>query len=386
MIVKAGQLASTEQEFNRSNVAQKTQPVLHLINGEHFAGAERVQDLLANCLPHFGYQADFVCMKLGKFAEVRTSQSKLYQLNMRHSFDVLIARKVCQYVKENEYKILHAHTPRSILIGSLAASWTNLPLVYHVHSPVGRDSTRKLRNRVNTWVESRCLKNVSSMICVSQSLKEYMAELGHSESKLHVVRNGVPTIENAAPVPPKETWTIGTMALFRPRKGVECLLQALAKMKSKGYNVHLRAVGGFESKEYEQEVMNLVSHLGISDSITWTGFVTDINAEFREMDLFVLPSLFGEGLPMVVLEAMANGVPVLASRVEGIPEAIRDGVDGLIFDAGSDDDLVEKFSQVYGDIGFWQRMSQNSYQRQQKELSDMSMAQGVAKVYDQICQ
>ena len=61
--------------------------------------------------------------------------------------------------------------------------------------------------------------------------------------------------------------------------------------------------------------------LRLSEQITWTGFTRDVTAELLKMDLFVLPSLFGEGLPMVVLEAMAAGVPVVATRVAGMPEA-----------------------------------------------------------------
>ena len=87
--------------------------------------------------------------------------------------------------------------------------------------------------------------------------------------------------------------------------------------------MHLRAVGGFETSEYESEVKQLANQLNVEDMVTWTGFQTDTNTQFQQMDLFVLPSLFGEGLPMVVLESMAQGVPVIASNVEGIPEAVR---------------------------------------------------------------
>ena len=81
--------------------------------------------------------------------------------------------------------------------------------------------------------------------------------------------------------------------------------------------------------------MTLVEKLGVGDAIEWTGFTQNIAAELRVMDLFVLPSLFGEGLPMVVLEAMAAGLPVVASRVEGVPEAIRHREEGLLVEPAS---------------------------------------------------
>ncbi|MFT5301850.1 MAG: glycosyltransferase involved in cell wall biosynthesis, partial [Mariniblastus sp.] len=96
----------------------------------------------------------------------------------------------------------------------------------------------------------------------------------------------------------------------------------------------------------------------------------------------VLPSLYGEGLPMVVLEAMANGVPVVASRVEGIPEAVRDGIDGLIFEPSNPTDLAGKLERLVGDLDRWKSMSESSLARQRNELSDLSMAHGVATIYD----
>lgn len=103
------------------------------------------------------------------------------------------------------------------------------------------------------------------------------------------------------------------------------------------------------------------------------------------MDLFVLPSLFGEGLPMVVLEAMAQAVPVVASRVEGIPEAVRDEVDGLIFEPGDALSLASKIISIYGNNFRWKSMSDSSVKRQREKLSDISMAQGVAQVYREVC-
>ena len=104
------------------------------------------------------------------------------------------------------------------------------------------------------------------------------------------------------------------------------------------------------------------------------------------MDLLVLPSLFGEGLPMVVLEAMAAGVPVIASRVEGIPEAIRDGQDGLICPPGDPRELAAAIGRFVAREVDWQQVRATAHRRQAERFSDRSMAQGVADVYRRVLQ
>lgn len=386
MIIKASELSKSNQSQSNMQVGVDAPKVLHLINGEHFSGAERVQDLLAMAMPQFGYQAGFACVKPDKFPGVRESQDcELFETKMGSKFDIFCANRVAKVFRDNNYKILHAHTPRTLLIGRLAARKLKCPLVYHVHSPVGRDSERGFANKLNTAMESWSLKGVDRMICVSNSLAGYMKELGHDANKICVVSNGVAVINDLpARDLPGKSWTIGTMALFRPRKGTEVLLDALAVLKSKDIDVTLRAVGPFETPEYENEILAQVERLGIGDMIEWTGFQTNVNEQLRKMDVFVLPSLYGEGLPMVVLESMANAIPVVASRVEGIPEAVRDGIDGLIFEPSDAKDLADKLETLIGDNDRWSAMSQSAVERQRNELSDLSMARGVATVYDEL--
>lgn len=380
MIVKAD-----AAELNLKSVSTDTVKVLHLINGEHFSGAERVQDLLATALPEFGYEVGFVCLKPKKFPEVRNSETPLFNLNMKSKFDFGCFKRVVKIAREHDYQILHAHTPRTLMVGSMAAKRLGCPLVYHVHSPVGRDSSRGVMNRLNTMMEKFSLRRVDRMICVSNSLAGYMRELGHDSEKLRVVSNGVAPMQSAQPrTASKGVWTIGTMALFRPRKGTEVLLDALKILKDKGTEVKLRAVGPFETPEYEAEILQQVDRLQIGDMIQWTGFQTDVNKQLDQMDVFVLPSLYGEGLPMVVLEAMANAVPVVAADVEGIPEAVRDGIDGLIFEPAKAQDLAEKLDSLIGDGERLTKMSRSSLRRQREELSDTAMADGVSKVYEEL--
>jgi glycosyltransferase involved in cell wall biosynthesis len=185
---------------------------------------------------------------------------------------------------------------------------------------------------------------------------------------------------------PMRDWTLGMVALFRPRKGIEVLLAALSRVRAAGCRARLLAVGGFETPEYEAEIRALATQLGLDDAIEWTGFTSDVRAELARMDLFVLPSLFGEGLPMVVLEAMAAGVPVIGSRVEGVPEAVRHRETGLLVEPGSVSQLAAAVEEIItGEIDF-AKLSDGARRRHAAHFSDATMAAGVAAVYRDVLQ
>ena len=148
--------------------------------------------------------------------------------------------------------------------------------------------------------------------------------------------------------------------------------------------MRLRVVGKFETPEYECAIRKRTADLGVADIIDWRGFTRQINAELAAMDLFVLPSLFGEGLPMVVLEAMAAGVPVIATQVSGTPEAVRDQVDGLLASPGDVPSLVAAIGRFVEGSVDWQTMRSNAHARQTERFSDYSMAAGVAEVYHRV--
>ncbi len=365
-----------------SPIAAATLKVLHLINGEHYSGAERVQDLLAERLPEFGCTAGFVCLKPDKFPRERRSQATLHELPMRSKLDLWSAWEVAGLVTTEQYDLVHTHTPRTALIGRIASALAGVPMIHHVHSPASRDTTSGWSNWVNATAERLSLTGVSRLICVSESLGRHMRGEGFSDEQIAVVPNGVPVpakLRDATP--PTGEWTLGTVALFRPRKGIEVLLDALAELRAAGLPVRLHAVGPFETPEYQSEVLARVERLGIARAITWTGFVSDVAAELRQCDLFILPSLFGEGLPMVVLEAMAAGVPVVGTRVEGIPEAIRDGLEGLLAEPNDAADLARAIGHAVRGKVDWLALRERAIERHAERFSDRSMAAGVAAVY-----
>ncbi|MEZ6116145.1 MAG: glycosyltransferase [Pirellulaceae bacterium] len=382
---------TSEQTLSNSNVnvaspSPDCRKVLHLINGEHYSGAERVQDLLAACLPEFGYQVGFGCLKLGSFGKMRKFQSApLYDASMRSRTDLRSIGSLSTIVRTEGYELIHAHTPRSAMIAKLVSVNTNIPLVYHVHSPAAHDSTRVWQNRLNAWIEKLSLVSVAKIITVSESLRTSTIADGYRQKLVQVIPNGVPICSDVADRPtPSGTWTLGTIALFRPRKGTEVLLRAISKLVADGLDVRLRAVGSFETEGYSQSLLQLTRDLNLEDRIDWVGFQTDVNAQLQAMDLFVLPSLFGEGLPMVVLEAMAAGVPVIGTKVEGVPEASRHEVDGLIAEPNDPSSLADAIRQIVTGQANWQTLRENAVRRQRAYFSDRSMAQGVAAVYDHI--
>ncbi|NOY43391.1 MAG: glycosyltransferase family 4 protein [Planctomycetes bacterium] len=363
-----------------------TQRVLHVINGEHYSGAERVQDLLALELPSLGYEVGFACLKADRFPTARHAQdAALFHVPMRWRFDLDCVDQLADLIRDENYAIVHAHTPRSVLMGSMAAKRAGVPLVYHVHSPTARDSTRRVRNFINAKLEGWSLRNAAHLITVSPSLEQLMRDQGFAAERVTYVANGVPALDVGQREQPSGTWTLGMAALFRPRKGVEVLLETLAALCSQGADVHLRAVGPFETPEYEHEVKQLAERLGISGAITWTGFVDDVPAELEQIDLFILPSLFGEGLPMVVLEAMAAGVPVVASHVEGVPEAIRHRQDGLLVEPASVSQLTLAIEEIMAGKSLdYATLSESAKLRHSKHFSTRAMATGVANVYQKL--
>jgi glycosyltransferase involved in cell wall biosynthesis len=370
-------------EIDGPATASKTVGVLHVINGEHYAGAERVQDLLAGSLPQFGFEVGFACVKLDRFDKLRhTKDVPLFNTRMRNKIDLRPASTIAKIVRREGYKLIHGHTARTAMVGALAARMAGVPFVYHVHSPTARNSTRRWSDRLSALVERLSLRGAARMIAVSQSLAEEMIRRNIPSSKIRVVHNGVPSLAEmpARPAPCGE-WTLGTVALFRPRKGLEILLDALAILRRQNYPVRLKAVGTFESPEYERTILAHAERSGASRCIEWTGFRSDVNAVLRTFDLFALPSLFGEGLPMVVLEAMAAGVPVVASAVEGVPEAIGDGVEGLLTTPGDANDLAGTIAAVIDGRYDWESLRQHAIKRQAEYFSDESMARGVAEVY-----
>jgi glycosyltransferase involved in cell wall biosynthesis len=359
---------------------------LHLVDGEHYCGAERVQDLLAKQLPRFGCEVGFVCAKPHRFPNAReTKTAPLIEMPIRNRYDLSAVKRLAELIRSEDYDLVHAHTPRTAIVGRLAARRAGVPFVYHVHSLAGRDSTHWLFNWINTTALWTAVRRADRLIAVSPSTRDYMIARGISADRIVCVPNGVPiTNIQVERRPPSGTWTLGTIAFFRPDRGVEVLLEALAVLRSRNVNVRLRAVGGFETSEYKAQVLRFADRLGLAEAIDWIGFTRSVNRELAKINLFTLPSLTGDGLPMAVLEAMAAGLPVVASRVYGVLAAVVHRDSGLLVEPGSVSQLVQAIEEVVGGGVDYGALSRGARARHAESFSDTTMAASIAKVYQDI--
>ena len=128
----------------------------------------------------------------------------------------------------------------------------------------------------------------------------------------------------------------------------------------------------------------MADRLAINDRVQWIGFTNAVPAELARIATLALPSLFGEGLPMVVLEAMAAGLPVVATRCEGTAEAILHRETGLLVEPGSVSQLTDALEELAAGQIEYEATSIAARERHADRFSAEAMARQVAAVYDDV--
>jgi glycosyltransferase involved in cell wall biosynthesis len=121
--------------------------------------------------------------------------------------------------------------------------------------------------------------------------------------------------------------------------------------------------------------------LNIEQVIDWRGFCQPIDPELDAMDLLVFPSILAEGMPMVLLEAMASGLPIVATRVAGTTDVIEHGRTGLLVEPNEPAALADAISTVLNSPTLWEQLSENGRQSHAQNYSDKVMAERMAKLY-----
>jgi glycosyltransferase involved in cell wall biosynthesis len=253
--------------------------------------------------------------------------------------------------------LVHVHLGEDLAIlplGALAARPRRLPLIITVHcSPshtiVPYDARTAVLRRLGGWIERKGEQGAAATIVYTERLAELLAGDGGSAA-VHVIPRGVERAPFAAPgerfLPglPGRHRVVFVGRLVRA-KGVDLLVQAAARLRTPGVDVVFVGDGAQRS-----DVERLARRLGVHDRVHVTGFVPHarVPAVLASADLLVLPSRYEE-LGTVLVEAMHAGLPVVASRVGGIPEAVEHGVSGLLVAPGDVGELAGAIDAVLSD-------------------------------------
>lgn len=151
---------------------------------------------------------------------------------------------------------------------------------------------------------------------------------------------------------------LASVGSFEERKGQTVLLEAVKKLaESTLPDVHVMFVG--EGPD-EEKLKRITAELKLEDNVSFFPFTTEPNYIFDRIDILTLPSLYKEGLPNVLLEAMSMGIPVISSRMAGVPEIVFDGVTGYMVTPGDADELAETVEKMWADKELYRKMGENA--------------------------
>jgi len=215
--------------------------------------------------------------------------------------------------------IIHAHVYSAGVPGIILGRIYKIPVIITEHYT---GFPRHSLNRLDILKAKFAMNRASIVLPVSDDLRKHIQSYG-IHNRFQVVPNVVNTgfFHPNPNINKRKTKRILLVALLDPKKGVPYLLQALAKLREKRKDFVLDIVGdGPNRKEYEE----LMRELGLAEIVEFHGLKSkeEVAEHMRQCDFFVLPSLW-ENLPCVLIEAMASGLPIVASRVGGIPEIIN---------------------------------------------------------------
>lgn len=301
------------------------------------------------------------------------------------------ARRARRVVKDLDPDVLHVHLPFAATILATFSPGVRGRMVYTAHLGETEKRVRDPRFSPDVYLAKR----TAATVVLNPSMKAAFVERGVPADDLRVIPNGVDTTqfddvsaadrervreEYGLPADAVLVLFVGTVT---PRKGVRELVRAVPRMDAD--QVHFPVVGRTDlDAGYVGEIRQALEDGGVSDRVTLTGFVPedDLHALYELADAFTLPS-FEEGSSISVMEAIAAGLPVIGSRIDGIVQQIEDGVHGYLVEPGDIDGLAAAFDRIVQDDSARAEMTAAVSERSE-ELSWERVVDRTVEVYRQV--
>ncbi len=309
----------------------------------------------------------------------------LYEIAETSAVDHQAVGALVELCKELKVDIWHGHDYKSNVLGLLIKRFHPMKLVSTAHG-----FTRETwRTRLYYHFDNLAMLGYDRVIAVSPPLVKHCAYHGVNPSKLSYIPNAIDCTEYArthgiadakqAVGLPADRFAIGVIGRFSPEKGVDRAIRMLPDLLNKHPHVELHLIGeGTQS----DELHDLADRLGVTNRIRWWGWQADTRPIYELMDALLLPSLT-EGLPNVVLEAMAMGVPVAATDVGGVSDLLDRGGCGVIL---GEDELTwaKDIAPLVNSPALRESFASQARQRVNSVFSFQNRMQKVMNLYDQV--
>jgi glycosyltransferase involved in cell wall biosynthesis len=292
-----------------------------------------------------GWRVLLACQPGGRLLErAREAGVEAVPIRMRGPLDPRGVWALVRLIRRERVSLVHTHSSIDAWLGGMAARLCRVPVVRTRHVSI---AIRRGPNPVYRWLADR-------VITSGEAIRRVVIAAGVPPARVIAIPAGVNLdafpFGRRAPETALELGlgspVVGSVAMFRGSKGHPQLLQAFARVREKRPCASLLLVGDGIRRAWVEQ---LARDAGLSAAVVFTGFRPDVPALLGTMDCFVLASTRTEGVPQALLQAFATGVPVVASRIGGIPEVVTDGETGLLVESESVPALAAAIERVLDD-------------------------------------
>jgi glycosyltransferase involved in cell wall biosynthesis len=313
-------------------------------------------------------------------------QAPLVSIPDRGFWDLSVIGNLLKLCRRERVAIWHGHDYKSNALGLLLRCFWRMRLVTTVHGWVHH--TR--RTPLYYWLDRLCLPRYERVICVSEDLYKRCLECGVPARRCALIENGIDTVEFSRRLTSAEAragfgvapgrFLLGAVGRLSAEKGFDLLIRAVGQLVSEGLDVGLLIAGEGDERAPLQA---LIEELGLSARARLLGYCSDTRALYQSLDTYVLSSI-REGLPNVLLEAMALQVPVVATRIAGVPRLVVDGVNGLLVEPGDVAGLVAAIRRIAADSDLRARLAGAGRATIEEGYSFAVRMQKIRQLYDEL--
>ncbi len=345
-----------------------------------------------------GHDLLAVCPSVGPLVEaLRSARVKVMIIPIKKTFDLMGAFRLRNLILREGVHVLHTHGMLVNIVGRFASRMAHVPVsistVQLTRELAGGGRAKNIRQRLKGEYY-RALDNLTArvsdrIIAVSDSVKHDLVHQGVSPEKIMVINNSIQIeplqgrLDEYRQKKKKEELgidndpVVGTIARLSPQKDIYTFLYAISDVVREFPEVRCLIVGdGHRRRKLE----DLSHRLELKGNVSFLGYRDDVREILEFFDIFVLSSLW-EGLPLVVLEAMAASKPVVATKVPGTAEAVVDGKTGLLVPIRDIERLAHSIKRLLKDKNLCQSMGKAGRRRVEKHFTVEKMVDATERLY-----